>query len=529
MLTVRLCDDKKGIDTAAEILKAGGVVAMPTETVYGLAASAYSNTAISKVFAAKGRPQDNPLIVHISNMDMLSEVVSEFSDSAKILAEKFWPGPLTMVLPKGEKIADSVSRGLSTVAVRMPENKVAREVIRASGSPLAAPSANLSGSPSPTTANHVVADLDGKIDAIIMSDDCTVGVESTVVSLASSPPRLLRPGFVTAEQLREILPDLVIDKAVLEELASGEKAASPGMMYKHYSPKTEVFLVEAEEERFISFVNEKENSAAICFSEETDKIKIKALSLGSKNSAEDHAKRLFSLLRECDELAVDTVYIHAPSKSGVGLAVYNRLVRAAGFKVIKLKYVVGLTGPTGAGKTTACKAAEELGYKAINCDLIARQVSEREDALCALVDAFGAEILNEGKLNRKALAKIAFSSTENTELLNKTLLPFVVDLIKEEIEKSESQKILLDAPTLYESGADSLCRQVIAVLSHKENRKSRILSRDALSTADAELRLGAGKSDEYYKDKTQHIIYNNGDKSVFIEEFKLKLKTLEGK
>ena len=215
MKTVRLKDNLEGIKAAAEILKADGIVAMPTETVYGLAASAYSNKAISKVFAAKGRPQDNPLIVHISDMDMLREVVSEFSYAAKALAEKFWPGPLTMVLPKGAKVCDSVSRGLSTVAVRMPENEVARELIRASGLPLAAPSANLSGSPSPTTANHVITDLDGRIDAVIMSGDCTVGVESTVVSLCVDPPRLLRPGFITAEQLREVLPSLVIDKAVL--------------------------------------------------------------------------------------------------------------------------------------------------------------------------------------------------------------------------------------------------------------------------------------------------------------------------
>ena len=248
METERLKDNLAGISAAAEILKADGIVAVPTETVYGLAASAYSDTAISKVFAAKGRPQDNPLIVHISDFEMLSDVVSDFPKEARALAEKFWPGPLTMVLPKGEKVADSVSRGLSTVAVRMPNNRVALDIIKAAGIPLAAPSANLSGSPSPTTADHVISDLDGKIDAVVMSGSCEVGLESTVVSLFTDPPRLLRPGFVTAEELKEILPNLVVDKAVLEELQKGEKAASPGMMYKHYSPKTEVFLVEAEAE-----------------------------------------------------------------------------------------------------------------------------------------------------------------------------------------------------------------------------------------------------------------------------------------
>lgn len=529
MKTVRLKDNLEGINAAAKILKVDGVVAVPTETVYGLAASAYSNKAIEKVFLAKGRPQDNPLIVHISDMEMLNEVVSDFPDTAKILAEKFWPGPLTMVLPKGEKICDSVSRGLSTVAVRMPENEVAREVIRVSGLPLAAPSANLSGSPSPTTANHVVTDLDGKIDAVIMSGECTVGVESTVVSLCVTPPRLLRPGFITAEQLRETLPDLVIDKAVLEELPSGEKAASPGMMYKHYSPKTEVFLVEGESEDFISFANSKENSAAICFSEEAYKIKIKALSLGSKNSAEDHAKRLFSLLRECDELAVDTVYIHAPSKNGVGLAVYNRLIRAAGFKVIKLKKIIGLTGPTGAGKTLACKTAEELGYKVINCDLVARAAAEREDTLSALIKAFGEDITENGKLNRKALAEKAFSTKENTEILNRTILPFIVDMINEQIKKSKAKKILLDAPTLFESGADIICEAVIAVLSSPENRKKRIIARDSLTEEAAELRMNAGKNDEYYKERTRHIIYNDGDINSFKQQFESILISLEEK
>lgn len=336
MKTVRLNDNLQGINAAAEILKADGIVAVPTETVYGLAASAYSDTAISKVFAAKGRPQDNPLIVHISDMEMLNDVVSDFSKEAKALAEKFWPGPLTMVLPKGEKVADSVSRGLSTVAVRMPNNRVALDIIKVAGIPLAAPSANLSGSPSPTTADHVISDLDGKIDAVVMSGSCEVGLESTVVSLATDPPRLLRPGFVTAEELKEVLSDLVVDKAVLEELQKGEKAASPGMMYKHYSPKTEVFLVEAEAEEFISFVNGKENCAAVCFAEEQGKITVPSLSLGPKENNKNQAQNLFSLLRECDTLGVQTVFVHAPKKDGVGLAVYNRLIRAAGFKVIKL-------------------------------------------------------------------------------------------------------------------------------------------------------------------------------------------------
>lgn len=324
------------LNAAAEILKNGGTVAVPTETVYGLAASALSDTAVAKIFTAKGRPQDNPLIVHISDVKMLFSVAKEIPDVAFRLAEKFWPGPLTLVLPKGENVCESVSAGLDTVAVRCPKNETALDLIKISGLPLAAPSANVSGSPSPTKASHVVADLNGKIDAVLMGEDCAVGVESTVVTLVTSPPRLLRPGAVTAEELTEFLPDLVIDPAVLKELKSGEQAASPGMKYKHYAPKKQVFLVEGESEAFCDYVNRRENAVALCFESEAEKITTQKIVYGSSHCAETLAKNLFTALREVDELEAEAAYVHAPEKTGVGLAVYNRLIRAAGFKVISL-------------------------------------------------------------------------------------------------------------------------------------------------------------------------------------------------
>lgn len=336
MITEKLTDDKQGIARASEILKKGGVVAIPTETVYGLAASAYDENAIKKVFSAKGRPQDNPLIVHISNMEQLSEIAKEIPKTALICAEKFWPGPLTMVLQKTGKTAECVSGGLSSVAVRMPSNLVAREIINLSGLPLAAPSANTSGKPSPTNATHVENDLLGKIDAIIYSDECTVGVESTVISFCTNPPRLLRPGAVTAEELREIIPDLAVDKAVLAEPESKEKVASPGMKYKHYSPTTESYLVEGDCESFVAFVNSNPDCAAICFDEESEKITVKSICYGSLKDEKTLAHSLFDALRNVDNLGVKKAYIHAPSKQGVGLAVYNRLLRASAFRVIKL-------------------------------------------------------------------------------------------------------------------------------------------------------------------------------------------------
>ena len=339
METLKL-DAKKdygfAVKTASEILSRGGIVAVPTETVYGLAASAFSDEAIKSVFTAKGRPQDNPLIVHISSLDMLGEIARDIPKAAYECANAFWPGPFTMVLPKGEKIADSVSGGLDTVAVRFPSEKTICDIIEKSGLPLAAPSANTSGRPSPTTAQHVIGDLDGKIDAVVIGGDCAVGVESTVVSLVGEKPRLLRPGAVTPEQLRRVLPNLIIDEAVLERLKDGQAAASPGMKYKHYAPQTRAFLVEGCSNCFVRFVNSKQNAAAICFEEEYYSINVPKISYGSKRNESTLAQNVFSVLRDIDNLGVKEVYIHAPSKEGVGLAVYNRLIRACGFEVIKL-------------------------------------------------------------------------------------------------------------------------------------------------------------------------------------------------
>ncbi len=334
MITKRLNVDNIGLENASNILKNGGVVGIPTETVYGLAANAYNSDAIAKIFKAKGRPQDNPLIVHIAKLDTLYEIAKDIPKTAILCAEKFWPGPLTMVLKKTDKIPSAVSAGLSTVAVRMPKNKTARELIIKSGLPLAAPSANTSGSPSPTTADHVINDLDGKIDAVLMGENCTVGVESTVITLVGEHPVLLRPGGITLEELKEVLPDITVSDAVLNELKKSENAESPGMKYKHYAPKTETYLIEGE--NFAEYVNQKKNSVAVCFLEEEKDIKSPKIVYGSFRNPESLAKNLFDVLRKVDSMGAKTVYIHAPNKDGIGLAIYNRLIRAAAFKVIKL-------------------------------------------------------------------------------------------------------------------------------------------------------------------------------------------------
>ena len=325
-------------DLAAEIIKNGGLVAMPTETVYGLAADALNGKAVADIFKAKGRPMDNPLIVHISELSQIKCLVREFPEKAMILAEKFWPGPLTIILPKSELIPDEVSAGLDTVAVRFPSNETARKLISAS-CPLAAPSANLSGSPSPTTAKHVMDDMNGRIDAVIDGGECTVGVESTVITLATEPPRLLRPGGITLEQLRDAIGEVVLDDAVMNPLKSGEQAASPGMNYKHYSPKADIILLRGKSDAFIKYVNSHndEDTAALCYDEETESLEVPFISIGREDDYSEQANRLFSALRMADERHFKVVYAHCPKPEGIGLAVYNRIIRAAGFEVKELE------------------------------------------------------------------------------------------------------------------------------------------------------------------------------------------------
>ena len=332
METKLLTLSEKDINCGGEILRQGGVVAIPTETVYGLAANAFDETAVGKIFKAKGRPQDNPLIVHICDTAMLKDIVSEIPETAKKLMDAFWPGPLTIILPKSEKIPFCVSAGLQTVAVRFPSHKGAQAIIKSAGVPLAAPSANLSGSPSPTSFAHVKNDMLSRVDAIVDGGECEEGVESTVISLVNKA-RLLRPGSVTVEQIESVIGEIEIDNAVLNKLEDEKKAASPGMKYRHYAPKAKVVLVEGKKEAYREFVLSQKGAVALCFEE--DLPLENAVCYGSLKNEKTLAHNLFECLRELDDENL-TVYAHSPKKSGVSLAVYNRLIRAASFEVIKL-------------------------------------------------------------------------------------------------------------------------------------------------------------------------------------------------
>lgn len=329
---------EENIKRAAELIKSGETVAFPTETVYGLGANAYDAEAVKKIFAAKGRPADNPLIVHISDMEMLKGITSEVPEYAFRLADKFWPGPLTMIMPKSQKIPHVTSGGLDTVGVRFPSNPVAKELIRLSGLPIAAPSANSSGRPSPTNAGRVYEDMSGKIPAIIDGGECDIGLESTVIALSGNKVTVLRPGKVTAEMISEVLPeaDVSVDEAVSKEVAKDAVVASPGMKYKHYAPKADVIILKGSREAYREYVRRHCGDGVFCLLyDESDSIDgVPYICWGSTH--EEQAKKLFEVLREFDEKGAKRVYAMCPDTDGIGLAVYNRILRAAGFSVLEV-------------------------------------------------------------------------------------------------------------------------------------------------------------------------------------------------
>ena len=329
----------ESVALAARLLQQGELVALPTETVYGIAADARNGEAVKKIFEAKGRPQDNPLIVHICGMEMLNGIVSEVPERAKKLAAAFWPGPLTMVMPRGPEVSDVTCAGLDTVGVRMPSHPVVQQVIKASGVAFAAPSANLSGKPSPTNAQDVFTDMDGRLPLILDGGECDWGVESTVVSVVGEKPTLFRPGHITLEDLERALGEEVeVSKAILEKLPEGAVVRSPGMKYKHYAPKADVTLLDGTFEQFKAYVDAHaaENPSCLCFTGEAEKLGVPCVEYGREGDGADQAKHIFRSLRALDEQGDAVVYARCPQKDGLSMAVYNRLIRAAAFRVIKL-------------------------------------------------------------------------------------------------------------------------------------------------------------------------------------------------
>lgn len=337
METKILKTDDNGIMLAGEILRSGGLVAFPTETVYGLGANAFEPCAVEKIYAAKGRPSDNPLIVHISDVKDIEPLAREISPKAQALIKAFMPGPFTVIVKKSGCVPDAVTAGMDTVAVRCPENETARRLISASGVPVAAPSANLSGKPSPTKAAHVIEDMKGRIDVIIDGEDCRVGVESTIVDASGEIPVLLRPGGITLDMLREVVPDIKVDEHILASVSADEKPLCPGMKYKHYSPEADVTVVEGDMRAVKKKIDELlgENTDKVCgVLTMSENAYDSAIILSGGLTNEEYANHLFSHLREFDRLGVQVVFAEFESRDGYGLAIKNRLYKAAGQKVI---------------------------------------------------------------------------------------------------------------------------------------------------------------------------------------------------
>ncbi len=329
----------ESINLACSLLKQGEVVAVPTETVYGLAGDCTNPEAIKKIFAAKGRPADNPLIVHISSLEMLDGIVSEIPETAKKLADAFWPGPLTIIMKKGSKVCKETTAGLDSVGIRMPSHPVARTIIEQSNTPFSAPSANISGKPSPTNANDVFEDMNGKIPLVIDGGECDAGIESTVVSVLGDKPIILRPGVVTKEQMEAVLnQEVLVANEVTKGVSDNSKVLSPGMKYKHYSPNAKVIILQGSFEKFKDYVskNKTETTYALCFDGEDKLLTVPSICFGSETNEAEQAKKLFSALRTLDKKGATLVFARCPKTTGISLAVYNRLIRSAGFDIIKL-------------------------------------------------------------------------------------------------------------------------------------------------------------------------------------------------
>ena len=334
--------DMDAIKKAGDILKAGGLVAFPTETVYGLGGNALDPQASMKIYAAKGRPSDNPLIVHIAELEQLEKITTEIPEGAKILAEKYWPGPLTMILPKADIVPRETTGGLDSVAVRFPSDRIAQELIKAGGGFVAAPSANTSGRPSPTMAEHVEEDLGDAIDMIIDGGQVGIGLESTIVDFTEEVPVVLRPGYISLEMLQETLGDVRMDKGLLITDSSVHPKA-PGMKYRHYAPKADLSIIEGNEEDVVACINHLTDEAVakglkvgVIATDETKERYAYAdvLSIGSREEEETIAHHLYEVLRDFDDDRVDVIYSEAFYTLKMGQAIMNRLLKAAGHKII---------------------------------------------------------------------------------------------------------------------------------------------------------------------------------------------------
>ena len=505
--------DPNAVRDAAAILRRGGLLGIPTETVYGLGADALNEDAVSRIFLAKGRPQDNPLIIHVPDASWLERYCRSVPPAAYQLAERFWPGPLTMILPRRDIVPLQTTGGLETVGVRCPNHPVTLAIIEAAGVPIAAPSGNTSGRPSPTTAPHMIEDMDGRIDGIVDGGPCTVGVESTIIDLTVTPPRLLRPGGLPRESLRQGLGEVAVDKAVTGLLAAGERPRAPGMKYRHYAPHAPVTVVTGEPERSARRIQGllSDTAGVICFDEYAPLFPGHIIhKLGPAADKSAQARHVFDALRTFDGTDVTEIFAQCPDDGGLGLAVANRLKKAAGFHLVDADrpVLIGLTGGTGAGKSSALAALEDLGGTVLDCDAVYHQMLRTDPALReAITAAFGPVFCPDGSLDRQKLGTLVFSDHAALDRLNAIVYEY---LPPELLRRAQGHTLVgLDAISLMESGLGRLCACTVAVLAPAEDRVRRIMARDGISEDYARLRISAQQPDAFYRERCSHILENN--------------------
>ena len=531
---VKQSDIAEKIGEAAKILRAGGLVAMPTETVYGLGANALDEKAVRQIFEVKGRPQDNPLILHLSGPQWLPRYCANIPPMAFILARKFWPGPLTLVLQRRNNVPDCVTAGLESVAVRCPSHPVAQALIRELGLPIAAPSANVSGRPSCTTAQEVMADMGGKIQGVIDGGPCAIGLESTILDLTGPQPRLLRPGGVSVEAIETLIGHIAVDKAVTGTLPEGERPKSPGMKYRHYAPRMPLTVFSGAPDASAREMARRmcPRTGILCFDEYRYMFpNQETRSLGPYDAPGEQARRLFSALRAFDEGDCTEIYAQCPDSRGLGLAVGNRLKRAAGFHIVESdtqRIILGLTGGTGAGKSTVLQIVEEMGGSVLDCDRVYNQLLDENNAMrLEIRRTFRGAFSVDGTLDRKKLGAEVFSNRDQMAKLNGIVYRYLLPVLEEQIASVKEGLCAVDAVNLIESGIDRLCDATIAVTAPMEMRVRRIMARDDIPEQYARMRIFAQKSDEYYRGKCDYELNNVSDTpELFLKDARIFLRRL---